>query len=458
MADETTPENESELVGRVPPVPKPPRDPVVIEGEATEIAVPDAAPIGEAAAVDEVAHEATATDESVEDGAPLNEEAAALAEGVEPPVEEPPAAPEAVAPLPPSPPPPRKAGSAFGWGFSGALIGAVIVAGAALAAAWWYDPRAQALPDLSARIGAVETADAATAKTLEARLAALESGSAKAGALSALDKRLAALEASSLKPEALAGAQADARAARDAAAKALAVAISAGGDKAAPPAAPAEAIPDPRVAKLQTDTAALGDRISKLETALAAPKAETRAPQAEAPKAPDAAGQAIAAIALEQRLRAGEPYATELAALGRSGADAAALAALKPFADSGAPTSAALSASFAKATPAILAAAHPESSQGTAVDKVLENMRKLVRVHPVGEAVGEDADAVVSQVEAALARGQVSAAVGAFAKLPDAARAAAADWVKSAQARAGVDAAAKALRDGAIARLDAAKN
>ena len=200
----------------------------------------------------------------------------------------------------------------------------------------------------------------------------------------------------------------------------------------------------------------LSDRTAKLETALAAPKSEARV-AAEISQEVDPASQAIAAIALEQRLRAGEPFAAEWAALTRLGADAPSLAALKPYAEAGAPTAAALAASFAKVAPAMLAAVTPESTGGP-MDKLLDHMRKLVRVHAVGEVPGEEPDALVSQIEAALGRGQVAAAMGAYARLPEAARKASADWAKTAEGRAGADAAARLLRENAIARLAAAKN
>ena len=66
-------------------------------------------------------------------------------------------------------------------------------------------------------------------------------------------------------------------------------------------------------------------------------------------------------------------------------------------------------------------------------------------------------EAVVSRIQAALSRGQVAAAVAAFGKLPEPARKAGGDWVKTASARAGADEAARTLRDAAIGRLDGGK-
>ena len=286
---------------------------------------------------------------------------------------EPPVEPAATGPAWAAPSPrERTSGGSFVWGLCGAIVGAA----AALGATWYYEPRGDSPQDLAARLRVVEARAAAPsleAKTLGARIDAVEAGQAsfaKATALDAIDKRLAKLESAQAKPEAVAAALAEARAARDEAAKALAQANAAaqGNGKPAPP-APA-AVPDPRIAEIAADEAAqggridkleaalgdrtgkieaalggridklettLGDRIGKIEAALAAPKTESRVPPTEVAPKSDPAAQAIAALALEQRLRAGEPFAAEWAALSRLGADGAALATLKPYSDTGRP-------------------------------------------------------------------------------------------------------------------------
>ena len=184
---------------------------------------------------------------------------------------------------------------------------------------------------------------------------------------------------------------------------------------------------------------------------------ESRVPPTEVAPKSDFAAQAIAALALEQRLRAGEPFAAEWAALSRLGADSDALAKLKAYSDSGAPTAAALAASFAKIAPDLVAANNPEPGDGV-VDRMLDHVRKLVRVRAVGEVAGDDPAALVSQIQAALARSQPGQALGLYRRLPEAARKAGADWARTADARVAADAAAASLRDGAIGRLAAARN
>ena len=109
------------------------------------------------------------------------------------------------------------------------------------------------------------------------------------------------------------------------------------------------------------------------------------APEKPAP-ADNAAAIAIIAGAIADRLAAGAPFGTEVAALQRLGVDPAQLAALQAVAD-GAPTGSALAASFDAVAPRVLAAASPGESGGV-LDRLLAHLRGLVRVHDLGEIRG----------------------------------------------------------------------
>lgn len=408
MADDESRNIEPEIVPPAPGVPpsrEPRHDPGVIEGEATEI------------------HESAPPEPAAEGAA---EEPAAAP------------APEARAPEAPVVPTRPRAGL-----FLGTALGALVGAALALGVAYFLDPRAAALDAATARMAGQTEAAAALDKRVRA-LEADEAGLAKAAALDALGRRVATLEGAAGKGDAGQAALAEARAARADAAKALALA------EQSPPAAGA--------APATLDLGPLNDRLGKLEAALAAPKSEARVAASQA--APDGGGgaaAAILAISLAERLDAGAPFAQELSALTRLGADGAKLAALKPYADAGAPTVAALAAAFAKVEPAIAAAAEPPSAGGV-VDRLLDHMRKLVRVHKVGEAAGADADALVPRIASALGRGDLASALDAYGRLPEAARQAGGDWSKAAQARQAAEAAALSLRADAIGRLAAARN
>jgi hypothetical protein len=494
MADDASPKPEPEIVAPTPISLRrePPRDPGVIEGEATEImedapaapaetegapATPAVEP-AEASAAESPAElvaesapvESSAEAASVESSAEPVSEPAAFEPAAEPPASEPPAAPRR-----PSPP-------SLKLIFAAAALGAIVGAALALGAGSLVNPRAASLDAATARISALERADESRADAdaeFAKRLAVVEAGEAAAAAASALDAlagRVAALESAAGKGPAPAPATdealAEARAARDDAAKALALVGAA--PQAAPAASPSPPAVDPaalaalagRVGQLESgvaalksgapDVAAIDARLAKLEGALAAPKSEARVAAAEAQAPRGAAAAAILAVALEGRLAAGAPFAQELSGLSRLGADAGRIGALKPYADSGAPTLAALAAAFAKLEPSLTALATPAPARNdeSVFDRLFDHMRALVRVHKVG-AAGEGAEGLPAAVAAALGRGDLAAALDAYGKLPEPARQAGAEWAKSAAARQAAGAAARALRDDAVARLAA---
>jgi len=333
------------------------------------------------------------------------------------------------------------------------LVGAILGAALALLAAWLVDPRAGALDATRVRLAALQAAvDSQSSATaaLDKRLGASETGGVQKDALAALGRRVDALEAAGgAVKTALDETRADA-------AKALAAA------QAAPPAtnsaAPAEpAALDPRFARLESDLAAAQSRLDRLEGASgAASKSDARVPIAKG-GSEDAASVVALALSLDQRFAAGAPYAAELAGLARLDVSADALAPLKPFAETGAPSLATLAARWASVEPAVAAAAPPPARSGW--DRLFDHMRALVRVRRVGEAAENDpAEPPAARVGAALQRGDLAAALEAYGQLPDAARAAGAAWAEAAKARATAAAAAAALRAEAIGRLAAAKD
>jgi hypothetical protein len=302
-----------------------------------------------------------------------------------------------------------------------------------------------AVANLAKRIGALEAgAGASNTADLAKRVAALEAGAGKSNTAD-LEKRVAALEAANAGNSAagdatqrLADQEKDLRADIDAA---------------------RGAIPDlsARVEKLEADAqkasaasaglAALAARVDKIETALAAPKTETPT------RYDNAAAMAIIAEAAGERLHAGEPLGPDLAALKHLGVDAATLAPLEAVTN-GAPTNAALAASFSAVAPHVLAAtSHPET--GSVTDRFLAHLHDLVKVRDLKETPGDDPQALVSQIEASTRRGDIQGALASFDKLPEAARKAAGDWPTLARLRQAADAALQSIREQAIAGLAA---
>jgi hypothetical protein len=203
------------------------------------------------------------------------------------------------------------------------------------------------------------------------------------------------------------------------------------------------------------DLGPLETRVGKLEAALQAPKSETRAaPDAGAEKSKDWTALAIAAEATSMRVASGLPYAPALSGLERLGVDASKIAALKPFAERGAPTSVTLQAGFEKIAPEVLRAAAQKSSGGV-MDRLMANMGKVVKITPVGETAGDDPPALVSQIEGALSRGDIGAAMAAWVRLPEPARQVSQDWANSAEARLAAEAAAQAILNEAMTKMAA---
>ncbi len=87
------------------------------------------------------------------------------------------------------------------------------------------------------------------------------------------------------------------------------------------------------------------------------------------------------------------------------------------------------------------------------MDKFLARLRGLVQVRRVGETAGDDPQALASQIVANLQRGDLDGALAAFAKLPAPARQAAESWAAETQHKQAAVAAARAVREAAVARL-----
>ena len=205
------------------------------------------------------------------------------------------------------------------------------------------------------------------------------------------------------------------------------------------------------------DIADLGSRVGKLESAVAALKTETQVASEKASSTDHPAAVTLVAGALRDRLAAGSPFPTELAALQTLGVDPAKLAPLKALVG-GAPTDRALAASFEAIAPKALAAAASPGEPRDAWDRFLAHIRGLVQVRDLVETTGDDPTALVSQIEAETRRGDLRAALAAFAKLPEPARRAAADWAAAAGARQQADEAVQSIREAAIENLAGGKS
>lgn len=292
---------------------------------------------------------------------------------------------------------------------------------------------------------------------IESHNAAIESQKA---AVAALQSRVDSAE--ELAQRALRAAEAAETAAN--AAKTSAEAAAKASPAPAAPAAPAEQggalTANEQLTALEGRIDELGDEIKTLRERVESPKGETRAaPEAAAAKTPDGpAAIVVIAYALQRELEAGRPYALETKALTRLGADPAALAALAPLAEKGAPTAAQLKADFAPAAKRIRAL--ESGASGDLTEHLMKGASKLVRVRPSGQAPTTEAQTVeekVAHIEAALAHGDLAQASVVFVALPEAAQNEAKDFGATLRARVDAGRAADDLLHGAIAALGATK-
>lgn len=164
---------------------------------------------------------------------------------------------------------------------------------------------------------------------------------------------------------------------------------------------------------------------------------------------------AVLAAALKDAVERGTPYLNELNAIRSLVKDTKLIAALDPFASSGAPTPAVLSSELRAIVPALAQAAAPQARDGSVLDRLQANASRLVKVRPIDAPVGDEPDNIVQRVDANAQRGSVAGALAELAKLPAPMRAPAEGWIARAQARDAAVKAAQAIATdtyGALAR------
>ncbi|PBB66796.1 phage tail protein [Mesorhizobium sp. WSM4312] len=240
--------------------------------------------------------------------------------------------------------------------------------------------------------------------------------------------------------------------------------------------------------------AALGDKVKQIETAVAAlGKAGSAEPvdlgplneklagldalvksTGEAAKAQDsrlaaleqsvsqlsgkveaAAGQpkialAIAASALKSALERGAPFSAELDTLAAISPNAPELATLRPYAEKGVPTRTEIAAQMDAAANAMVAAATPVDQNAGFLQNLMASAESLVKVRPIGAVEGPGAPETVARMEVAVTQGDYAKALGEYNSLPEAVKAAGADFAGKLKARIEVETQVDALISGAM--------
>jgi hypothetical protein len=365
-------------------------------------------------------------------------------------------APVAAAPKAPS------RGLGFGSLLAASVLGGLV--GAGLMAA--YDTFGSNEPDLTPRIAAIEerVAQRPPLEPLEQRLTQLEGAqkSAQAGIDSArqLAERGAATAQQALDrppPAATAASEANAKAIQDLTGRITALE---GGVRSANEAAKA----------LEGGVRSANEAARALEGRLAEQQRTLSASIQQAAEQSTRAAQTMQRVAAAERIadaiRTGGPYPQALEVLRRTGADAGRVQAVAPFADSGAPSAAALAAEFrpvaeriasASRTPPAVRDAQGNAQEGTGGDWTGNLMRladRLVTVRPTGEAAPDAVKAALDRVETALRGGDLRRALDAYEALPEAAKTASQDFGQRLRTRVAAEEAARALAGDAFAALD----
>ncbi|MGL5138423.1 MAG: COG4223 family protein, partial [Beijerinckiaceae bacterium] len=207
---------------------------------------------------------------------------------------------------------------------------------------------------------------------------------------------------------------------------------------------------EPQIAALASNVQDATRKAEAVTPALAALSAKIE--QATQKVDAGAAGPLFAATqGLVQAFNRGQSFTVEIAAVEALGGDATLLAALKPFAEKGAPTPDALAKAFAPLAHATATAGIPPE------EGAMGFVKRFIKIRPTGDAGGDSQPSLVATVEAALAKGQPTDALAAWRRLPEEARKASATWAASAEAREKAAAALKQLQDGVLAKLRTAK-
>ncbi len=303
-----------------------------------------------------------------------------------------------------------------------ALVGGVLGLAAAYGLAWmgyWPSPSAPAATQADPRLAQFGTAIPELQTVTETTQSEL----------AALNARVAGLEkaggtpAASVPPVDLGGIQADIAA--------LSARVDGLDAKPAASVAPAD------VDALRTDIAGLGTRLDELGARVGTTEATTRTLEtsvsetsAALAQQPDDVGAVLqlplVLSGFESAFATGRPYETELAALRAALPEANVPTDIANGAATGLARPDVIASRFAAVLPAMLAG-RPANPDAGWQDGALDWLRSAIALRPTGELPGDDPEAVVSRLEAAIARRDYPAAEALMSSLPAPMQAAAGD-------------------------------
>ncbi|KQW28034.1 hypothetical protein ASE36_16415 [Rhizobium sp. Root274] len=195
---------------------------------------------------------------------------------------------------------------------------------------------------------------------------------------------------------------------------------------------------DPAVVEgLRTQLAGAEQSIAALREQIASnaktlDESQTRLSEAERkieePRSDVEMARAIALAGLKTAIDRGGPFLSELDALKSVSPEDPAIAPLSRMASAGLPSRSNLSRDFSQISDDILTAINqPDAGEGW-TDRLLASAKSLVKVRPVGNVEGETPEAIVARVENKLQNGDLKGASLEWETLPEAGKAASADF------------------------------
>ncbi|MEZ2331704.1 COG4223 family protein [Mesorhizobium sp. RCC_202] len=159
---------------------------------------------------------------------------------------------------------------------------------------------------------------------------------------------------------------------------------------------------------------------------------------------------AIGASALKAALDRGAPFATELETFAAIAPNAPEVAALRPYAEKGVSTRAVIASEMDAAANAMVEAATPVDQNAGFFQSLVSSAQSLVKVRPVGAVEGKGAPETVARMEVAVNQGDYAKALTEYDTLPDAVKAAGADFAGKLKARIDVEKQIDSLIAGAM--------
>lgn len=198
-----------------------------------------------------------------------------------------------------------------------------------------------------------------------------------------------------------------------------------------------------QISELRTALDAQRKTLDAQRAEIDALKGEAAAEEAAARDSARATLQRAALTRVMTALDTGEDFTVALTALRDTGAEVP--AALSDVAESGVPTQSALTESFPEAARAALSAIR--NADGGTVSSFGSFFKSQLGLRSLEPREGDDPDAVLSRVEAAVRDGRLGDALAEVDTLPEGARAALSDWAAEAERRTAALSAANALAD-----------